>query len=871
MEFKEYQVKVLERLDQYLAVLKDKKQEAEDFVEFQRSKGKDVKLANFCSSTWDELNEQRLLPTFRDKKGQVHIAPHVNRQDGLDRPVPNICLKVPTAGGKTLLATAAIERINTDYFHQQTGMVLWVVPSDSIYKQTWKNLANREHPYRQVLERASGGRVKLLEKTDNFTRQDVEEYLCVMLLMLQSSARKSKETLRMFRDSGKFSSFFPDVDDYHANNELLNEVRNLKVNDLGDEEGALPGVSVRHSLGNALRLTQPIIVIDEGHKAYSETARETMCSFNPRLILELSATPNHGSLHSNILVDVSGTALKEEQMIKVPINVFNFDKADWKYTLSQSHEELAKLQKYSQKLVKRDGRYIRPIMIIRVDRTGKDQRDGNHIHAKDARDYLIDQLGVKPEMIRIKSASVDELGDEDLLSNFSEVRYIITKDALREGWDCPFAYILTILSKTTASMAMTQMIGRVLRQPEAQETSVQELNECYIFCFDQEVQQAVESVRKGLAEEGMSDLGQDIKSRTDGDTVQIKQIKANRKPQFKGLKILLPRVLHKDSKGKYRPLDYHRDILANFDWGAFSYTRKDKFTPDEHDKLEKTLMRITMATEDGQFSLPYSADTDTIDSDPELDFPFMVRQIMDVVPNPWQATRIIEETLSTLEKRGIPLERFYANRLFLLKEIRRDLQGQIHKTSETLFRDKLNSGEITFQLMSSGNPKLNWELAEAIEFSVKDDDRIFQKKNGESLDRFLFEKVYEKDFNDLEKDAALYLDGNESVKWWHRLVVRQDYNLQGWQKNKIYPDFLACLNKLPDGKCRFTVLETKGEHLKGNDDTEYKRKLFDLLMSFYNSSLEAGEMEIVNGQDQKMIFKILLEDSWRTDLASIAK
>lgn len=869
MEFKEYQIKVLERLDQYLIVLKDKKQDEEDFAEFQRSKGKTPPPSNYCTDAWDKLNEQRLLPTFHDRRGHEHIADYINRKDGLNRPIPNICLKVPTAGGKTLLATAALERINTDYFQQQTGFVLWVVPSDSIYKQTWKNLANREHPYRQVLERASGGRVKLLEKTDSFTRQDVGEYLCVMLLMLQSSARKSKETLRMFRDSGKFSSFFPDVDDYHANNDLLNKVRNLETNDLGDGEGVMAGVSVRHSLGNTLRLVQPAIVIDEGHKAYSETARVTLSSFNPRFMMELSATPNHRERHSNILVDVPGTALKNEQMIKLPINIFNFDRADWKYTLSQSHEELSKLQKKAKKLLKNDGRYIRPLMVIRADRTGKDQRDGDHVHAEDVREYLINNLGVKPERVRVKSASIDEIGDEDLLSEFSEVRYIITKDALREGWDCPFAYILTILSKTTAPTAMTQMIGRVLRQPEAHETNIQELNECYVFCFDQEVQQAVESVRKGLEEEGMSDLGAEVKARTDGDGIQVKTVKVNRKSAFKGAKIFLPQVLHREGKKGYRPLDYHRDILADLPWESFSFTQKEKFTPDDQDKLDKTITRITMANEDGQFKLPYTTDSGTSEVETELDFPFMVRQIMDVVPNPWQATRIIEETLSTLEKRGLSIERIFANRLFLLKEIRRDLQQQISQASESLFREKLTKEKITFRLISSGDSKLNWELAETIEITVRDEDRVFQRRNGEQLNRFLYEKVYEKEFNGLEQEVAWYMDDNESIKWWHRLVARQDYHLQGWQKNKIYPDFLACVKGLPDGNCKFTVLETKGQHLVGNEDTDYKGRLFDLLMDYYNKCMEAGEVKVVNGQDQKMVFKILLEDSWRNDLVTI--
>jgi type III restriction enzyme len=265
----------------------------------------------------------------------VHVPHFVERRDGLERPIPNICFKVPTAGGKTLLAAHALERIAIDYFRAQTGFMLWVVPSDAIYRQTWKQLANREHPYRQILERASGGRVKLLEKGDNFTDRDVAEYLCVMVLMLQSSARQTKEQLRLFRDTGRFSSFFPDVDDDPANRALLAATPNLEVN-AGDEllPEPLRGLSLKHSLGNVLRIVRPIVLIDEGHRAYSDIARTTLASFNPRFLLELSATPNIRQWHSNILVDVPGTALKDAQMIKLPINIANFANADWKHTLN---------------------------------------------------------------------------------------------------------------------------------------------------------------------------------------------------------------------------------------------------------------------------------------------------------------------------------------------------------------------------------------------------------------------------------------------------------------------------------------------------------------------------------------------------------
>lgn len=870
MQLKDYQVKVLERLDTYLSVLKDKRSEALDYVEFQRSRGRTAEPRNWCLDAWDELNQRRLLPTFRDRQGNIHISPWINRLDGQGRPIPNVCMKVPTSGGKTLLATAAVERINLDFFERQTGFVLWIVPSDSIYRQTWKNLANREHPYRQMLERASGGRVKLLEKGDNFNPEDVENYLCVMLLMLQSSNRQTKETLKVFRDSGKFTRFFPALDDYQANNELLNRVRNLDLNEVEEGPYVLKDLSVKHSLGNTLRLVEPIIIIDEGHRAYSDTARSTLAGFNPRFVLELSATPNVSARHSNILVDVSGSALKDEQMIKLPINVINEVNADWKHTLTAAHEELEKLAAAAITVEAKEGRYIRPIMLVRVDRTGNDQRDGIHVHAEDARDFLTQNLGATPTAIRVKSASLDEIGDEDLLDPLSPVRYIITKDALREGWDCPFAYILVMLSKTTARTAITQMVGRVLRQPETRLTSEAALNECYVFCFDQEVQTAVNSVREGLESEGMGDLASEVKAKNTDEGPTLRAVSISRAPAFKGLRILLPRVLHKDGE-VWRPLDYERDILAELPWTEFSFSKANSFSPDSRDKLERIITRINLPpSENGpyqQVGFDFEQKTEFLEAAKELDFAYLVRQLTDVIPNPWEAARIIEETLAELAERGIEEKKLVESRLFLLKTMKTDLAQQVEQAAEEAFREKLEAGDISFRLYAHGDERLNWELAETLELTIREDDRVFLQRNGEPLARFLYEKLYERELNGLEKDVAWYLDGGDAVKWWHRLVARQDYHVQGWQRNKVYPDFLACLQEQDNGSRQIMVLETKGMHLKGNDDTAYKQRLFDLLAEHYAHSVEAGEMELTQEDAQRLTFRMVFEENWRTELS----
>jgi type III restriction enzyme len=870
MQLKDYQTDVLESLSRYLQTLGLRREEAEEILEFQRTKGREAKLSDYCRETWDVLHTEKALPLAKDKDGNAIPPPYVARKDGLERPVPNICLKVPTGGGKTLLGTIAVERINAEYFKKQTGLILWIVPSDAIYSQTWKAFANREHPYRQMLERASGGRVRLLEKADSFTRQDVDDQLCVMLMMLQAGAVKkvSKEARKMFQDSGKYPSFFPDVDNPTANEELLRQVANLDLNNLADEGFRIGGLTVKQSLGNVLRLVRPLVVIDEGHKAYSNTAFETIAGYNPRFILELSATPNSGKEYvSNVLVNVTGTALKDEQMIKLPINLINESRADWKHTLLTAKEKLDDLQKEARKVHNNEGRYIRPILLIRVERTGADQRDKATIHAEDVREYLVEKIGAQPDQIKVKSAELDELGKADLFSDLCPVRYIITKDALREGWDCSFAYVLAVLSKTTAPTALTQMVGRILRQPEAKLTNSIALNECYVYTFDQDVQAAVESVRRGLEEEGMGDLAASVRMNGRGTAAASRRERLHRRTDFEGLKIFLPRILSKHyMTGAWRQFDYDRDLLSRLDWDKFSYSNRSTFTPDEKKAIESTLVRVSV--EDlgnvDDDDLP-KTQTSEEEVEPELDFPALVRLLLDTIPNPWQGARILKETLAELRKRGIAEKRIFTNRLFLVKAMRDNLKEQVNKASEAEFRRMLADNELCFRLESSNDAKLNWELAEVLDLDVTDEDKILLRMNGEPLEKSLFKPVYQKQVNGLEKDVAWYLDGDKAVRWWHRIAVNQDWHLQGWQRNRIYPDFLACLHDHGDGKVQLSVLETKGLHLLGNEDTNYKAQLFELLTKQSRSALSVGELKLGLKQ-QEMRFELLLEADWRQKL-----
>jgi len=420
MELKGYQVTVLKTVKDYLEALSEAKKKYNKFI----SDPETAELAlsyHFPAKAWEKV----IGGSYTEKK------------NGLKEPLPDFYLKVPTGGGKTLLACHSIDLINKTYLKKQTGLVLWVVPSTQIYRQTLAGLRDREHPYRQVLDISSGGRTLIKEKNEVFTKQDIEESLVILLLMLPSASRQNKETLKVFRDRGGFTDFFPTEEDYEGHEKYLKEFPNL---DHFGTQKEFFGRIIKTSLGNTLKVLKPIVIIDEGHKAYSETARRTIRDFNPSIVFELSATPPP---NSNKLVEVSGKDLHAEDMIKLDIHLINKSTLKWEDTLLASYERRNDLERKANEYKSNTNEYIRPINLIQVERTGKDQRGAKFIHAENVKEYLIKKCAVPEEQIAIKSSEKDDIEGIDLLSDTTQIRYIITKQALQEGWDCPFAYILT--------------------------------------------------------------------------------------------------------------------------------------------------------------------------------------------------------------------------------------------------------------------------------------------------------------------------------------------------------------------------------------------------------------------------------------------
>jgi type III restriction enzyme len=817
---------------------------------------------------WDRLRSEGALPPLAIKYG---YSSRWTAEGAQRRPIPNVCFKVPTGGGKTLLAAAAVAHTFASYYRRSTGLVLWVVPNEAIYRQARKALADRDHPYRQMLLAAGAGRVKLLEKTSPIGRADLDSHLVVLLLMLQSAARQSKETLRLFRDRGDVHGFFPREDDIDGHWRQMQAVPNLDVyapyGVAQETARATRGSVIKDSLGNVLRLVRPMVVIDEGHHSYTPTALATIDGFNPSLVLELSATPRvadpkkgERGRGANVLVDVRGTDLDDAEMIKLPINVDVRPWPDWKSCLTAAVEKLRALDAEAQGLNAETLRYIRPILLVQVERTGKEQRDLGYIHAADARDHLL-QLGLRDDEIAEKTSEKDELKqpeNQDLLSPANKVRAIITKQALQEGWDCPFAYVLCALAAGRQPAALTQLVGRILRQPETLKTASAALNESYVFCNDARTGEVVKAIKASLEQEGMGDLLAGVRVSSDG--AETKPRRRVRREAFRELHVFLPRVTIDDGHGR-RELAYDSDVLGAIDWQALNpQALLGEWAPGEAGAGER-LVRVDLSLLDRK-------DDDPPDSVPvpaarsqRLDRARIVRSLLDIVPNPWLLWPWLEQVLERQFACGHGEGEIAAATASLIEALRNGAAAERDRLAEAAFLARVRAGEIRFSLLASA---LDYQLPTEVVDAGVERPRLLSC-DGRSIQKSLLEPVYEADFNGLEGEFACYLDSQSALRWWHRNVARSQYGLQGWRRDKAYPDFVFA-KVTREGQNCVVVMETKGLHLACNDDTRYKQQLFARLTEMYATAsglARAGELTLEGRDGVRVICDLVMEPGWQ--------
>jgi len=833
MELKEYQQVALKQVKAYLEALHRWREKNEKVIE---AAGKDAAL-DVPQKAWEEVG------------GKFYRS----RKNGLGESLPNFCLKIPTGGGKTLLAAHAVDLVNRNYRRKQTGLVLWVMPTSQIYRQTIDHLRNRDHPYRQVLDIASGGRTVIYEKSDRFTLEDVAENLLVLTLMLPSANRQNKETLRVFKDSGGFGAFFPKDDDVQGHAKLLARFPNLDA--FGDGTGLFQR-QVKTSLGNTLRLLSPIIILDEGHKAYSEGAQDTLRGLNPSVIVELSATPTEAS---NVLVEIKGVELKREEMIKLDLHINNKESTRWQDTMLASIKKRDALEEIAHKYEANTGNYIRPICLVQVERTGKDQRGGNFIHADDVVDFLVKHCGVDAGQVAVKSSEKDDIEGLNLFARSCPVRYIITKQALQEGWDCAFAYVLTILTNPASKNNLTQLIGRILRQPFARKTKIKDLDESYVFCFRQKARPLLDSIRAGFGQEGLGDLaGQVVLDSPEHEDQGEETFELREKFQKFAGKIYLP-VFVTEQKGRWREVSYDTDIVSRIDWGKTDFSAVHNLQLAQADSADAEIV-VTLSENKAELikeaGRKYQTNSGTVD------VVFATRQLLEVIPNPWIAHDIVKSAIATLTRKyGQAM--VTNNFVFIVQELVKCATAERDRLAEIVFTELVSSKKLRFLLLKED---AGYRLPSKI--AIRKGARKLTREDNSPLQLSLFEQVAEESVNTDEQSVAWYFEKQEQLLWWYRNLSRQDYRIQGWRKHGVYPDFIVSRASVADRADfdKVFIVESKGIHLK-NEDTDYKKNLFKLCnkLAEAKSWTELG----LEFPERKIVFELVFGDEWQRKLNSI--
>lgn len=308
----------------------------------------------------------------------------------------------------------------------------------------------------------------------------------------------------------------------------------------------------------------------------------------------------------------------------------------------------------------------------------------------------------------------------------------------------------------------------------------------------------------------------------------------------------------RDPQGRWREYDPERDLLPRLDWHSFRFRHADQFVANRTVRETTT----TVAIHDVRGAMGMTVDTRSQELGP-LIAPTLapaVGYLLDVVPNVWHATRLLRNAEAEIIARGIPAERVASARSLLSDLIRTDIEQQVDAASEAIFRALILTGDVALVARSNG---LGVPLPDFLTVPTGEHDGPLTRRDGTPFQKHAFQTLFGSSVNMLERAVIRELDEMDRLKWWHRVQVQQEWSLVGWRRNRIYPDLVAGIDG-SNGPA-LIALESKGAHLAGNSDTEYKRSVFGILGVSYSR-------DGVPGETTNWRARILQDPGWEADL-----
>ncbi|MDR1850486.1 MAG: DEAD/DEAH box helicase family protein [Zoogloeaceae bacterium] len=770
---------------------------------------------------------------------------------------PRVCLKVPTGGGKTILGTYAVKIVADTWLERENPVILWFCPSDTIRRQTSEALKKPRHPYRMSLDAQFGGRVRVFDLDEKFNIRptDIENNACIIVSTIQAFRQSNTDKYNVYRHNENLEPHFTQI----AASEGMEK----------SDKGA-----IKFSFANLLFHHRPIVIVDEAHNVISGLSQEMQGRLNPSAIVELTATPQ---LNNNTLYNVRATELKEEEMIKLPIELR--EHLGWEQAVDEAIAKRAELEKAAEN----EREYIRPILLFQAqDKSGA-------VTVEVLKDYLIHTANIPAAEIAIATGEQKELDGINVFSNDCPIKYIITIEALKEGWDCSFAYVLCSLANIKSDTAVEQLLGRVMRMPYATSRRISALNKAYAYVLSKSFGEAADTLVKKLANKGfddteaqsaieqcptelgglfgrreidkvdienplpISEIPATIKLENGGKTIvftdkttaedvalvvkRVSPEKAveiqNKFSNFKrtdttpsaaqsGAKFSVPRMMV-EIQGEMLFPDPDR-IFEEFDWDIEKLI-SPKLEKEEFDIKPQGNSFIIDLDGNSRLFNTFSYEQLTM---PAVDVEnwtaanlvlWLDRALrQDDIPQPQMVEWLRQAIEYLTDTRGLKLSALMIAKYALANRIEAKIKDARNKAREQAFQTTMFGRE--------GRVMLDFDNGFEFSESMYDGEMMYHG-------RYKFQKHYlgafkvplfDGDENGEEIACAKAIDALPQIKFWLRNVAKHRNSF--WlptSTDKFYPDFVAMLE---DG--RILVVEYKGAHLSDNKDTREKRMIGEL-------------------------------------------
>jgi type III restriction enzyme len=773
---------------------------------------------------------------------------------------PRVCIKVPTGGGKTIIAAHSIKIISQVWCEKDHPLVLWFVPSDTIRKQTAEALKNPRHPYRQALDDQFAGKVRIFDLDDKFNIRpaDISANACIIVSTIQSFVKEDTSKYNVYKDNENYEVHFSKI----------------PVPCFSAMEPSPEYNRPKYSFANLLLYHRPIMIVDEAHKVVTDLSQETQRRINPAAIIEFTATPRP---NNNTLYNVRAAELKEEEMIKLPIALI--EHTGWELAVDEAIARRAALEKDAQK----EREYIRPILLFQA------QSKDKPITVEKLKIYLLETANLPENQIKIATGEQKQLDDIDLFNPDEPTRFIITVEALKEGWDCSFAYVLCSLANIKSDTSVEQLLGRVMRMPYAKERKEPSLNKAYAYVISTHFGEAANALTEKLVNKGFDDyeaqasiqqepsatnnlnpnwdtppnqfkLNETIDRNavppsieldknntlfftpetTEADIEKVcEKITTNeatdliwkfrnykfsnteQSPASKGEQFTVPRLMF-EVQGEFIFAEADT-IFEQFDWNINDYAPCElssvefniEETPGKGFFIDIDGNRLRYSEAGKDQLLPFMADVD-VWTEANLIYWLDASLKQDDIPQSNMVFWLNKVIQYLTEKRNIPVSKLMIAKYALL-----------NKLTSRIAEARKKARTASFELFErEGRKKIDFDYPFSFTVGMYDGKPLYQgrykfKNHFLGNDRI---PAFERDEDGEECECAKAIDSCSEIAYWLRNVSGHSasFHLPTSTFN-FYPDFIA---KLKDN--RVLVIEYKGGHLASNEETKEKTLIGEL-------------------------------------------